>query len=75
MSRTGTLKERKVKLVWKNHGSPNSYWYAEPGERVTWAGDEGSPENYGGRRVLWCTLWSGEDIGLEESEVNWDEAE
>lgn len=73
--KTGKLKERKVKLVIKHHDQPDEVLYAEAGEKVSWDGgsNKGYEDCYGGRRVLWCTLWSGESIGLEESEVDWDE--
>lgn len=76
--KTGKLKERKIKLIHKHpdgYPSPTKYFYAEAGEEVTWEGktNEGYEDCYGDRRVLWCTLWSGESIGLEESEVEWDE--
>ena len=76
--RTGKLKERKIKLVHKHPDgwrSPDKYYYAEAGEEVYWEGgsNEGYEHCYGNRRVLWCTLWSGEPIGLEESEVDWDD--
>lgn len=74
----GKLKERQLKLVHKHpdgYPSPSKYYYAEAGEEVHWEGDsnEGYEDCYGDRRVLWCTLWSGESIGLEESEVEWDD--
>lgn len=73
--RTGKLKERQVKFIVKNPYGPNTdvYHYAEAGEEVSWCGGRGNPEHYGGREILWCTLWSGESIGLEEDEVAWDE--
>lgn len=74
MIKTGKLKERTVKLVWKNYGEPNTYWYAEPGTGVTWSGESGNPEYYGGRTILWCTLDTGESLGLEEGEVDWEVA-
>lgn len=77
MLKTGKLKERQVKLIVKNPYGPNTdvYHYAEAGESVTWGGgsNEGYEDCYGGRRVLWCTLRSGESIGLTEEEVEWDE--
>ena len=73
--KTGKLKERKVKLIIKNPQGPNTdeFLYAEAGEEVYWEGgtNEGFEHYYGDRRILWCTLWSGESIGLEESEVEW----
>lgn len=75
--RTGKLKERQLKLVHKHpdgYPSPSKYYYAEAGEEVYWDGGRcEDPANYGGRDILWCTLWSGESIGLEESEVEWDD--
>lgn len=75
--KTGKLKERQAKLIVKNPYGPNTdvYHYAEAGEEVTWDGgsNEGYEDCYGGRRVLWCRLWSGESIGLTEDEVEWDE--
>lgn len=74
--RTGKLKERQLKLIHKHpdgYPSPTKYFYAEAGEEVTWGGGRGNPEHYGGREILWCTLWSGESIGLTEDEVEWDE--
>lgn len=75
--KTGKLKERTVKLIIKNPNGPGTdeYLHAEAGEEVYWDGgtNEGYEHCYGDRRVLWCTLWSGESIGLEESEVEWDE--
>lgn len=75
--KTGKLKERTIKLIHKHpdgYPSPSKYYYAEAGEEVYWDGGRGDPEHYGGRDILWCTLWSGESIGLEESEVEWDES-
>ena len=73
--KTGKLKKRQVKLIIKNPYGPNTdvYHYAEAGEEVYWAGNTGNPEYYGGRDIRWCTLWSGESIGLEADEVEWDE--
>lgn len=74
--KTGKLKERTLKFVHKHpdgYPSPTKYYYAEPGTKVQWGGGEGNPEYYGGRRILWCTLETGEQVGLEESEVEWDE--
>lgn len=73
--KTGTLKNKTVKLVIKRHGQPNELHYAEPGTGVTWEGQEGNPEHYGGRRILYCLLETGESIGLEEDEVDWEETE
>lgn len=73
MVRTGKLKERTLKFVIKHDDGHNEYLHAEAGEEVYWEGGRGNPEHYGGRDILWCTLWSGESIGLEESEVEWDE--
>ena len=77
--KTGKLKERKIKLIHKHPvgwGSPDKYYYAEAGEEVYWEGgsNEGYEDCYGDRRILWCRLLSGESIGLEESEVEWDES-
>ena len=76
--KTGKLKERQLKLVHKHpdgYPSPTKYYYAEAGEEVIWDGGRTDhPEYYGGRDILWCRLWSGESIGLEESEVEWDES-
>lgn len=74
MVKTGTLKERTIKLIVKHDDGHNEYLYAEAGEEVYWDGgsNEGLEDCYGGQDVLWCTLWSGESIGLEESEVEWD---
>lgn len=75
--KTGKLKNRTIKFIIKNPHGPGTdvYRYAEPGEVVTWGGgtNEGYEDCYGDRRILWCTLWSGESIGLEEDEVEWDE--
>ena len=76
--RTGKLKERTLKLIHKHpdgYPSPTKYYYAEPGTRVTWGGGSngGYEDCYGGRRLLWCKLETGESVGLEESEVEWDE--
>lgn len=73
--KTGKLKERTIKMVWKDYGKPNTYWYAEAGTGVTWSGGSGNPEHYGGRMILWCTLDTGESLGLEEGEVDWDEVQ
>lgn len=76
MVRTGKLKERTIKLIIKNPRGPGTdeYLYAEAGEEVYWDGGRTDhPEYYGGRDILWCRLWSGESIGLEESEVEWDD--
>lgn len=74
--RTGKLKERTVKVIIKNPNGPGTdeYLYAEAGEEVYWDGgtNEGYEHCYGDRRVLWCTLETGEQLGLEESEVEWD---
>lgn len=72
--KTGKLKERRIKLVVKNYGEPDKFLYAEAGEAVRWDGGRAEhPEHYGGREVLWCTLHSGESIGLEYEEVEWDD--
>lgn len=75
--KTGKLKERKIKLIHKHpdgYPSLTRYYYAEAGEEVYWDGGRcEDPANYGGRDILWCRLWSGESIGLEESEVEWGE--
>lgn len=73
--KTGKLKERKIKLIIKPDSGKNFYHYAEAGEEVYWEGgsNEGYEDCYGGRTVLWCKLWSGESIGLEPEEVEWDE--
>lgn len=75
MVRTGKLKERTIKFIIKNPNGPGTdeYLYAESGEKVYWDGRRGNPEHYGGRGILWCRLWSGEGIGLGESEVEWDD--
>lgn len=73
--KTGKLKKRTLKLIHKHPGgypSPTKYYYAEPGETVYWDGQSGNPEHYGGRVILWCVLETGESVGLEESEVEWD---
>lgn len=73
--RTGKLKERTIKLIVKHDNGRDTFHYAEAGEEVYWDGgsNEGYEHCYGGRNVRWCTLWSGEGIGLEESEVEWDD--
>lgn len=74
--KSGKLKERTIKFIIKNPHGPGTdeYLYAEAGEEVCWDGGRcEDPANYGGRDILWCTLWSGESIGLEEGEVEWDE--
>lgn len=77
MVRTGKLRERKLKLIHKHpdgYPSPSKYYYAEAGEEIYWDGGRcEDPEFYGGRDILWCRLWSGESIGLEEREVEWGE--
>lgn len=75
--KTGKLKDRKIKLVWKHldgYPSPTRYYYAEAGETVYWDGEsKGNPEFYGGREILWCDLESGGGLGLIKEEVDWDE--
>lgn len=75
--KTGKLKDRKIKLVWKHpdgYPSPTRYYYAEAGETVYWDGEsKGNPKFYGGREILWCNLWSGEHLGLTKEEVEWEE--
>lgn len=75
--KTGKLKERTLKLIIKHDEGRDTLLYAEPGTGVTWEGgsNEGYEDCYGGRRLLWCRLKTGESVGLEESEVEWDEAE
>ena len=74
--KTGKLKERTIKLIVKHDSRQDTFHYAEADEEVYWDGQRTDhPEYYGGRDILWCKLWSGESIGLEESEVEWDEAE
>ena len=77
--KTGTLKERQIKLIRKMYDEnynklPTEYDYAEDGEVVYWDGQKAdNPEHYGGREVLWCRLHSGESIGMTHEEVEWDE--
>ena len=77
--KTGTLKERQVKLIRKMYDEnynklPTKYDYAEAGEAVYWDGRRAeNPEYYGGRELFWCKLWSGESIGLTYEEVDWDD--
>lgn len=75
--KTGKLKKRTIKFVIKNPVGPGTdvLHYAEAGEEVFWGGgtNQGYEDCYGGRIVLWCKLWSGESIGLELEEVEWDE--
>lgn len=74
--RTGTLKNKTLKYVSKSlHGHPDVLHFAAPGTGVTWNGKEGNPEHYGGRRILWCELETGESVGLEMHEVEWNEEE
>ena len=76
MNKTGLLKERTVKLVQKHRdGRPDTLYYAEPGTGVTWTGEAGDPRYYGGRAILWCTLDTGESLGLTYAEVDWNEEE
>lgn len=75
--KTGRLKHRTLKFIHKHpdgYPSPTKYYYAEAGEEVSWDGgtNEGYEQHYGGRRLLNCKLWSGESIGLEEGEVEWE---
>lgn len=72
MIKTGKLKSRQIKIAVKNYGFKDVYHYAEPGTGVTWLGESGNPEYYGGRTILWCTLDTGESLGLEEHEVDWE---
>lgn len=79
--KSGKLKGRKIKLIYKSYDEnyrklPTQYHYAEAGETVLWDGESsnvGHEGSYGGRTLLWCHLETGESIGLEESEVEWDE--
>lgn len=73
--KTGTLKHKTLKSVVKWYGQPDELHYADPGTGVTWNGKEGNPEHYGGRRILWCELETGESVGLEMNEVEWNEKE
>lgn len=73
MGKTGKLNTKKLKGVVKWYGKNDELHYAEPGTRVTWYGKEGNPENYGGRRILWCDLETGETLGVEMHEIEWDE--
>ena len=75
MIKTGKLKSRQIKLVVKNYGFKDVYHYAEAGTGVTWSGDSGDPDHYGGRMILWCRLDTGESLGLEAGEVDWDEVQ
>lgn len=77
MVKAGKLKERTIKITIKNPHGPGTdkHLYAEAGEEVYWDGEtnKGYEDYYGGREILWCRLWSGESIGLEEREVEWDD--
>lgn len=77
--KTGKLKNRKIKLIVKMYDDnynklPTEYEYAEAGTVVLWDGVSRAenPEHYGGRKVLWCDLETGESLGLTKEEVDWD---
>ena len=81
--RTGTLKARKLALVWKQYDNVPGHdktYYAHPGAVVNWQGgtNAGYEYAYGGDLVYWCSVWSEDlyawaDIGLTEDEVEWND--